>query len=86
LAEGVVDLGTRHVGAGEMHHGLQAAILLGGGANLQSLLRRAAAGTPRHINPLRLERGHAIESLEQVDHALCIEMEWIEMNVSMQCN
>ena len=50
-----VDLLAGHVGAREVHHGLETAEVLRGLADFEGELASASASTPRHIDPYRVE-------------------------------
>ena len=64
--ESTVNLISRHVGAGEVHHGLQTTVVLGCLTDLQGKLACAPSSTPSHINPDRIHECHALQTLIEV--------------------
>lgn len=64
--EGVVDLLDGHVGAGEVHHGLDADHVLHAVGYLQRQIGGGSAGAPRDVAERRVVRHHPLQSVEQV--------------------
>lgn len=77
--EGVVDLLDRHVGAGEVHHALDAHHVLHPVGDLQRHVRRGPAGSPCDVAEGRVVRHHPLHPLEKVlDAVLRLRREELE--------
>jgi hypothetical protein len=72
LVQGVVQLLHRHVGARQVHHGLDADVALHARRDLQGQVRRGAARAPGDVAEQGLQGGHAVLALDEVGHALAM--------------
>lgn len=68
--KGVIDLLDRHIGAGEMHHGLDADHVLHLVGNVEGEIGGGATGAPCNVAEGRIMCHHAIHPLEQVVHTI----------------
>lgn len=66
--EGVVDLVDGHVGAGEVHHGLDAEDVLHPVGDLEGEIGGGSAGAPGDVAEGGVVRRHALHPIEQVVH------------------